>query len=52
MEPHFLAQKFPRDCYLELLGLQLELPFLLSAGYHRLQLVPGLRFAISASVMT
>lgn len=32
METHFLAQMFPSDCYLGLLGLQMELPFQLSAG--------------------
>ena len=52
MEPHFLAQMLPSNCYLGLLGLQLELAFWLSAGQHRLQLLPGLRLAISASVMT
>lgn len=52
MEPHFLAQTFPSDCYLGLLGLQLEIPFWLPAGEHRLQPVPGLSLAISASAVT
>lgn len=52
MEPHFLARTLPRDCYLGLLGLQLEIPFWLPAGEHRLQPVPGLRLAILASEIT
>lgn len=52
MEPHFLAQAFPRDCYLALLGLQLEISFWLPTGEHRLQPVPGLRLAILALEMT
>lgn len=41
MEPHFLAQTFPSDCYLGLLGLQLEIPSWLPAGEHRLQQCQG-----------